>query len=92
MLWADSVCCDLNRETASTCSNTALIVIIHLFVCQVQDVVPITSCDTAGSFLLLGCSNGSIYYIGTHSCLTSVCQPSYWTHSYMFESISVTTS
>ncbi|KAG5857358.1 hypothetical protein ANANG_G00018620 [Anguilla anguilla] len=30
---------------------------------QVQDVVPITSCDTAGSFLLLGCSNGSIYYI-----------------------------
>lgn len=37
------------------------------FVCtsQVQDVVPITSCDTAGSFLLLGCNNGSIYYIGT---------------------------
>lgn len=31
---------------------------------QVQDVVPITSCDTAGSFLLLGCNNGSIYYIG----------------------------
>lgn len=31
---------------------------------QVQDVVPITSYDTAGSFLLLGCSNGSIYYIG----------------------------
>ncbi|XP_015250618.1 PREDICTED: BTB/POZ domain-containing protein KCTD3-like isoform X2 [Cyprinodon variegatus] len=30
---------------------------------QVQDVVPITSCDTAGSFLLLGCTNGSIYYI-----------------------------
>ncbi|KAJ8341858.1 hypothetical protein SKAU_G00341490 [Synaphobranchus kaupii] len=30
---------------------------------QVQDVVPITSCDTAGSFLLLGCSNGSVYYI-----------------------------
>ncbi|EHB00447.1 BTB/POZ domain-containing protein KCTD3 [Heterocephalus glaber] len=30
---------------------------------QVQDVVPITSYDTAGSFLLLGCSNGSIYYI-----------------------------
>uniref|UniRef100_A0A6Q2YQI8 BTB/POZ domain-containing protein KCTD3 n=1 Tax=Esox lucius TaxID=8010 RepID=A0A6Q2YQI8_ESOLU len=30
---------------------------------QVQDVVPITSCDTAGSFLLLGCNNGSIYYI-----------------------------
>uniref|UniRef100_A0A8C7SZB7 BTB/POZ domain-containing protein KCTD3 n=1 Tax=Oncorhynchus mykiss TaxID=8022 RepID=A0A8C7SZB7_ONCMY len=34
---------------------------------QVQDVVPITSCDTAGSFLLLGCNNGSIYYIGTHT-------------------------
>ncbi|XP_076834039.1 BTB/POZ domain-containing protein KCTD3 isoform X1 [Brachyhypopomus gauderio] len=30
---------------------------------QVQDVVPITSWDTAGSFLLLGCNNGSIYYI-----------------------------
>lgn len=30
---------------------------------QVQDVVPITSFDTAGSFLLLGCSNGSINYI-----------------------------
>lgn len=39
-------------------------VVAHLF--QVQDVVPITSCDTAGSFLLLGCNNGSIYYIGTH--------------------------
>uniref|UniRef100_A0A673ZCG3 BTB/POZ domain-containing protein KCTD3 n=1 Tax=Salmo trutta TaxID=8032 RepID=A0A673ZCG3_SALTR len=36
---------------------------------QVQDVVPITSCDTAGSFLLLGCNNGSIYYIGTHTRL-----------------------
>uniref|UniRef100_A0A4W3JWU1 BTB/POZ domain-containing protein KCTD3 n=1 Tax=Callorhinchus milii TaxID=7868 RepID=A0A4W3JWU1_CALMI len=30
---------------------------------QVQEVVPITSYDTAGSFLLLGCNNGSIYYI-----------------------------
>lgn len=30
---------------------------------QIQDVVPITSYDTAGSFLLLGCKNGSIYYI-----------------------------
>lgn len=30
---------------------------------QVQDVVPICSYDTAGSFLLLGCENGSIYYI-----------------------------
>ncbi|KAK6630971.1 hypothetical protein RUM44_003143 [Polyplax serrata] len=30
---------------------------------QIQDVVPIASFDTAGSFLLLGCSNGSIYYI-----------------------------
>ncbi|MGH0151913.1 UNVERIFIED_CONTAM: hypothetical protein FKN15_020720 [Acipenser sinensis] len=28
-----------------------------------QDVVPINSYDTAGSFLLLGCNNGSIYYI-----------------------------
>lgn len=32
---------------------------------QAQDVlVPISSYDTAGSFLLLGCVNGSIYYIG----------------------------
>ncbi|KAL4647462.1 SH3KBP1-binding protein 1 [Arapaima gigas] len=30
---------------------------------QNQDVVPINSYDTAGSFLLLGCNNGSIYYI-----------------------------
>uniref|UniRef100_A0A915ICI4 BTB domain-containing protein n=1 Tax=Romanomermis culicivorax TaxID=13658 RepID=A0A915ICI4_ROMCU len=30
---------------------------------QVQDVLPISSYDTAGSFLLLGCTNGSIYYI-----------------------------
>ncbi|XP_059148240.1 BTB/POZ domain-containing protein KCTD3-like isoform X2 [Physella acuta] len=30
---------------------------------QIQDVVPITSYDTAGSFLLLGCEDGSIYYI-----------------------------
>ncbi|RXG60839.1 BTB/POZ domain-containing protein KCTD3 [Armadillidium vulgare] len=30
---------------------------------QIQDVLPIASFDTAGSFLLLGCSNGSIYYI-----------------------------
>lgn len=31
---------------------------------QTQDLVPILSFDTAGSFLLLGCNNGSIYYIG----------------------------
>ncbi|XP_014247230.1 BTB/POZ domain-containing protein KCTD3 isoform X2 [Cimex lectularius] len=30
---------------------------------QIQDVMPISSFDTAGSFLLLGCNNGSIYYI-----------------------------
>lgn len=30
---------------------------------QVQDMVPILAFDTAGSFLLLGCNNGSIYYI-----------------------------
>lgn len=34
---------------------------------QNQDVVPISSYDTAGSFLILGCNNGSIYYIG-ESC------------------------
>lgn len=31
---------------------------------QIQDLVPILAFDTAGSFLLLGCNNGSIYYIG----------------------------
>ena len=31
---------------------------------QLQDVEPICSYDAAGSFLLLGCANGSIYYIG----------------------------
>lgn len=31
---------------------------------QIQDVAPIASFDTAGSFLLLGCNNGSINYIG----------------------------
>uniref|UniRef100_A0A7N8WZ28 BTB domain-containing protein n=1 Tax=Mastacembelus armatus TaxID=205130 RepID=A0A7N8WZ28_9TELE len=30
---------------------------------QNQDVVPISSYDTAGSLLILGCNNGSIYYI-----------------------------
>uniref|UniRef100_A0A9L0SN54 SH3KBP1 binding protein 1 n=1 Tax=Equus caballus TaxID=9796 RepID=A0A9L0SN54_HORSE len=30
---------------------------------QVQEVQPITSYDAAGSFLLLGCNNGSIYYL-----------------------------
>ena len=34
----------------------------HFF--QIQDMTPISSYDTAGSFLLLGCQNGSIYYIG----------------------------
>lgn len=32
---------------------------------QIQDLCPILSFDTAGSFLLLGCNNGSIYYIGS---------------------------
>lgn len=42
-------------------------------------MVPITSCDTAGSFLLLGCNNGSIYYIGTHRqvYVFSVCHTVY---------------
>ena len=31
---------------------------------QLQEVEPICSYDTAGFFLLLGCTNGSIYYIG----------------------------
>lgn len=47
---------------------------------QTQDVVPIASFDTAGSFLLLGCNNGCIYYIGNytifnqkHNILTIYC-------------------
>ena len=35
---------------------------------QVQEVVPICSFDRAGSFLLLGCANGSIYHIGEWEC------------------------
>lgn len=31
---------------------------------QLQEVEAICSYDMAGSFLLLGCTNGSIYYIG----------------------------
>ena len=34
---------------------------------QIQEVQRIASFDTAGSFLLLGCENGSIYYIGQYS-------------------------
>ena len=34
---------------------------------QLQEVEPICSYDTAGSYLLLGCTNGSIYYIGQQS-------------------------
>lgn len=33
---------------------------------QIQDLLPILSFDHAGSFLLLGCTNGSIYYIGEY--------------------------
>lgn len=33
---------------------------------QTQDLEKISSFDTAGSFLLLGCNNGSIYYIGKY--------------------------
>lgn len=40
---------------------------------QVQDVLPIASFDTAGSFLLLGCTNGSIYYIGMYVSTFTVC-------------------
>ncbi|XP_069631505.1 LOW QUALITY PROTEIN: SH3KBP1-binding protein 1 [Haliaeetus albicilla] len=30
---------------------------------QIQDIVPINSYDAAGTFLLLGCNSGSIYYV-----------------------------
>ena len=35
----------------------------------VQDLVPIMSFDTAGSFLLLGCHNGAISYIGEYNSM-----------------------
>lgn len=35
-------------------------------------MVPISSYDTAGSFLILGCNNGSIYYIGESRALPPV--------------------
>lgn len=38
---------------------------------QIQDLCPILSFDTAGSFLLLGCNNGSIYYIGKRKLILS---------------------
>ena len=40
---------------------------------KVQQVTPITSHDTAGSSLLLGCANGKIYYIGGCSVLLILC-------------------
>lgn len=42
----------------------SVITCLYMLFLQIQDVVPVTSYDTAGSFLLLGCENGSIYYIG----------------------------
>uniref|UniRef100_G1RUY0 SH3KBP1-binding protein 1 n=1 Tax=Nomascus leucogenys TaxID=61853 RepID=G1RUY0_NOMLE len=39
---------------------------------QVQEVQPITSYDAAGSFLLLGCNNGSIYYVGEQQPVSRV--------------------
>lgn len=40
---------------------------------QIQDLCPILSFDTAGSFLLLGCNNGSIYYIGWYYLFSFQC-------------------
>lgn len=37
---------------------------------QIQDVTPVSSYDTAGSLLLLGCSNGSICYVGKDAHFT----------------------
>ena len=37
--------------------------------------MPISSYDTAGSFLLLGCTNGSIYYIGMYTKLLGFYKP-----------------
>ena len=38
---------------------------------QIQDVTPVSSYDTAGSLLILGCSNGSICYIGNFTAFNS---------------------
>ena len=38
---------------------------------QIQDVTPVSSYDTAGSLLILGCSNGSICYIGNFIAFNS---------------------
>ena len=46
-----------------------ILYIFCTFFVQIQDVMPISSYDTAGSFLLLGCTNGSIYYIGMYTRL-----------------------
>ena len=40
---------------------------------QSREVEAICSYDTAGSFLLLGCTNGSIYYIGILSVVCVAC-------------------
>ena len=54
-------CSEYNRVTT--------LILLRIFICfQIQDVVPVTSYDTAGSFLLLGCENGSVYYIGKVFC------------------------
>ena len=42
----------------------ALNIVFMTFFFQIQDVVPVKSYDAAGSFLLLGGADGSIYYVG----------------------------
>lgn len=46
---------------------------------QLQDVEPICSYDAAGSFLLLGCTNGCIYYIGKKNLI----------HCYVYSALAV---
>lgn len=52
---------------------------------QTQDVVPIASFDTAGSFLLLGCNNGCIYYIG--KCVLAFLSLSFTSESFRYAKI-----
>ena len=40
-------------------------IVLSNLLLKIQDVVATSSYDAAGSFLLLGGSNGSIYYVGT---------------------------
>lgn len=66
--WQVGVAFQRHRVLHSIWICIPLIIVNHIAGSQNQDVVPISSYDTAGSFLILGCNNGSIYYIGRSKC------------------------